>query len=151
MSILSAHMVLGEVLRLGSEVTAWFEEFVSGMYLASQRQMQSNRDVHAMLALPTHSLTSNLPLTDPSPPAMENAFEPLEFPNTIPLLTTHNMDHERDQTYKSHSPGISLMDSDTFPFEIFSELDQVRKARQITSYHPDHINDDNEMFNIFQA
>ncbi|KAK5052131.1 hypothetical protein LTR84_002935 [Exophiala bonariae] len=145
----SAHMVLGEVLRLGSEVTAWFEEFVSDMYQTSQKVIQPTGGIHAIPAPSMLVPPSNLPSAYGSPPAMQNLLQPLEFPNAAQLLTTNTMDHGGDEAYGNPPPGLSAMDSDTFPFEIFSELDAVRNVGQRTTYHLDNINDDNEIFDIF--
>lgn len=152
-TVSSAHMILGEILRLGSEVTAWFEEFVSDMYQALPSQEQSGEDIQH--TIPTSSMppaSSTMPPTNSSLPTVQQSLPSLELPMTHRLMTADMMHDGQDQSDERYSPSISEMNSDAFAFELFSELDQVRNGGHGALRDPDNINDNNNKgFNIFQA
>lgn len=146
-------MILGEILRLGSEVTAWFEEFVSDMYQALPSQKRSREDIqHAIPPSSMPPAESTMPPTNPSLPTLQQSLPSLELPMTHRVMSADMMHEGQDQSDEVYSPSISELNSDAFAFELFSELDQVRNGGHSTLRDSDNISgNNNKGFNIFQA
>lgn len=148
--MLSPHMFLGDILRLGSEVTAWFEEYVSDMYRATRIQLQPTEPMdHALSSSPVPLVSSTLTMTYPSPPVAVRRLQPLNS-SSAERLTTANSGHpEQDENFTEHSPNISVMDSNSFPFRIFSELDQGWNEGPDMFDDRDVINGNDEAYDLF--
>ncbi|KEF60601.1 uncharacterized protein A1O9_02162 [Exophiala aquamarina CBS 119918] len=155
----SAHMFLGDVLRLGSEVTAWFEEFVSDMIMcwASPRRLKPTTEAvgHIMSStssvqpLVTSTATRSTPMrASPSYPS------PLEMDKLTPSNITQSAQGQ-DETYLDRSLlDVSATKSDSFAFRIFSQLDRGWQEGHSTLDDPDEgMNDSNndEMFEFFHV
>lgn len=155
----SAHMFLGDVLRLGSEVTAWFEEFVSNMmhYQTSQRQLKPTTEPmgHAMSSTSSVQPLVSSTATRPAPMTAPTSYP---SPPRVDQLTPSNIAHGpqgQDENYLDHSLlNISAMDSNSFPFRIFSHLDRGWDEGHDTLDDRDgSINDNknNEIFDFFHV
>lgn len=150
--MLSPHMFLGDILRLGSEVTAWFEEYVSDMYRASRRQLQPIEPMEHVLSTPTVPLIPSITtVTYPSPTVAEQPLPPLNSQSTDRLTTAKSVHATEDENHPDHSPNISTMDSNSFPFRIFSELDQGWNEGDNTFDDRDVINGNDEMYDLFDV
>lgn len=152
-------MFLGDVLRLGSEVTAWFEEFVSDMIMcwASPRRLKPTTEAvgHIMSStssvqpLVTSTATRSTPMrASPSYPS------PLEMDKLTPSNITQSAQGQ-DETYLDRSLlDVSATKSDSFAFRIFSQLDRGWQEGHSTLDDPDEgMNDSNndEMFEFFHV
>jgi hypothetical protein len=116
-------MLIGDVVRLGADVTAWFEEFVSSNDQLSQTRLQGRESsaspesaipVRLVLTTTTSHITSPTSAL-PLPPSSSDSSSS-RHPPTGDL---GNADYYQDQ-----SPNITMVDSIDLPSRLFSALDQ---------------------------
>lgn len=148
--MLSSHMFLGDILRLGSEVTAWFEEYVSDMYQASRRHLQPTEPMARVPSpSPVPLASSTMTMSYPSPSTAEQPLAPFKAQSTDRLTTANSVHTEEVNSYPEHSPNISVMDSNSFPFRIFSGLDQAWNEGDNTFNDGDDMNANDEIYDLF--